>query len=146
MKQNHIKFPSVFVLLVFLSFGAQSVSGQALSAPSVNSVSPDPPELKQITRVSSQNTASGSRVMLTFNGAITDYGAYRNGDKFLVLIPGAELALSEIVVKGDGFSNSKVEARGTNLAFSFQLESDVKASVSENGNQLEVFFSRSPAA
>jgi hypothetical protein len=134
---------AVGICLLLLSAGgniarAQSGSGENISVANT-------PELKQILRVGSETTTTGSRVTLTFNGPIGDYGAYRNGDKFLVLLPGAELALSEIVVKGNGFSNSKVEARGTNLAFSFVLEADVAPSVSENGNQLEVVFKKRSA-
>jgi hypothetical protein len=132
------------ITLFFLTLGA-TVRGQDFSAASDNTSRSSTTEVRQISSVRSQNTTNGSRVVLTFEGTVTDYGAYRNGNKFLVLIPGAELSLNEIVVKGDGFSNSKVEARGTNLAFTFHLDANIKASVSENGNRIEITFTRATA-
>src|SRR5690242_20429657 len=132
-------FKYAFVLLALVIFGSVTFA-QQLAATEMNSGLPTRPEPRQISSLRSQDTATGSRVILTFNGPIDDYGAYRNSNRLLVLIPGAELALTEISVKGRGFSGSKVEARGTNLAISFQLEPNVTAGVSQNGNTLELTF------
>ena len=99
-------------------------------------------ESRHISSIRSQSTPNGSRVIVTFTGALTDYGAYRNGDKFTVILPQTDLALTEINVKGAGFTNSKVESRGANLALSFQLETSVNPSVNQVENRLEVSFSR----
>jgi hypothetical protein len=132
--QKHLLL--VFALLTFASIAF----GQELAATNVSSPLPSRPESRQISSLHSQNMANGSRVTLTFNQAVSDYGAYRNGDKFTLLIPDVELALSEISVKGTGFSNSKVQVRGANLAISFQLDPNVAAGVTQTGNNLEVIF------
>jgi hypothetical protein len=130
-------------LFVICSFAHSAVAQtKPLSAKSSDSGSITLPELQRIASIRSNNTAGGSRVTITSNEALSDYGAYRNGDNFLVLISGAELSLAEISVKGDGFTDSKVEARGTNLAFSFHLEAGVNPSIAQRLNRLEVSFMR----
>ncbi|HEU4796350.1 MAG TPA: hypothetical protein VFT02_12010 [Pyrinomonadaceae bacterium] len=99
-------------------------------------------ESRHISSISSHATANGSRVVLTFSEALSDYGAYRNGNKYTVLLPGTDLALTEINVKGTGFTNSKLESRGANLALTFELEANVSASVNQIENRLEVSFSK----
>jgi hypothetical protein len=93
-------------------------------------------ETVHISSIRTDNLSSGSRITITSNQPLTDYGAYRNGDNFMVLIPGAELALTEINATGAGFTDAKVEGKGTNLAFSFRLETGVSVSVSQIENKL----------
>ena len=133
--QPHLK---PYLLLVLALLFSRSASAQELARNT--SADTARPEAKQISSFRSQNTSNGSRVTLTFNGPVGDYGAYRNGNRYLVLIPGAELALNEIVAKGTGFSHSKVEARGANLAISFELDPDVTAGVTEKDDTLEIAF------
>ncbi len=134
---------TVLLGLLFL----QSVVAQSATVNAGFPAATSSPESRQISSIRSQNTPNGSRVTITSNEkTLSDYGAYRNGDNFLVLIPGSELALTEINVKGTGFTDSKVEARGTNLAFSFHLDAGVSPSVSQTANRLEVTFTKADGA
>jgi hypothetical protein len=128
------------LLMLLLVFPTSAMAQQPTNTAGTPAMSG--PESKHISSIRSQVTPNGSRVILTFSEALTDYGAYRNGDKFTLILPGTDLALTEINVKGEGFTNSKVESRGASLALSFQLEANVNASVSQVENRLEVSFSR----
>ena len=97
---------------------------------------------KQVAGVRSKDTPSGTVVTITSDELLSDYGAYRNGDTYRVLIPAVSLALNNIHVEGTSFSDAKVEAVGTNLAFSFRLKNGVSPSVSQKANQLEITFAR----
>jgi len=142
--KNQISFRRIFMLQ--LVFAQLFVVSRVATAQQATKTGPTPAtfstESKHISSIRTQVIPNGSRVILTFNEAPTDYGAYRNGDKFTVMLPGTDLALTEISVKGAGFTNSKVEARGANLVVSFQVETHVNTSVSQVENRLEVSFSR----
>src|SRR5438105_1629989 len=119
-------FPACLLMLLLSQFClAQSPHSQHSTAEVGTAPAVGQSDITHISAIRSHNTANGSRVTITSNEVLRDYGAYRNGDNFLVLIPGAQLALTEISVRGTGFTDSKVEARGTNLAFSFRLEAGV---------------------
>ncbi len=133
----------LLMLLLSQSALAQSLSRQHSVDNIGNAASVGQSDVKHISSIHSHSIPNGSRVIITSNEVLSDYGAYRNGDNFLVLIPGAELALTEISVRGTGFSASRVEARGTNLAFSFHLELGVNPSISQSSNRLEITFSGS---
>ena len=120
------RFRLTLLLLMMSSVIPMSAMAQQLRNTGATTAMPEP-ESKHISSIRSQSTPNGSRVILTFTEALTDYGAYRNGDKFTVMLPQTALALTEINVKGAGFTNSKVESRGANLAVSFQLEANVES-------------------
>jgi hypothetical protein len=145
---NYETLRKLFIsLCVIISLAHAAIAqSKPLAAKSPELASIAPSDIKRIASIRSQNTREGSRVIITSNEVLSDYGAYRNGDSFLVLIPGAELALTEISVKGDGFTDSKVEARGTNLAFSFHLDVGVSPSINQRLNRLEVTFAVSGSA
>lgn len=139
MYMSRFQFALPVVLLLFIATPAMA------QQPTYSAETPtwSASESRHVSSIRSQATANGSRVVLTFSEGPTDYGAYRNGDKYTVLLPGTDLALTEINVKGTGFKNSKLESRGANLALTFQLEANVSASVNQIGNRLEVSFSNS---
>ncbi len=141
---NNQAMRKILISLFVVVSLAQSATAQSKQATVTNANLPstERSEVKHIASIRSQDIPNGSRVTITSNESLSDYGAYRNGDTFMVLIPGAELALTEISVKGAGFTNSKVEARGTNLAFSFHLDDGVSPSISQSSNRLEVTFIR----
>lgn len=128
-------------LLVFLPQLAIAQSSTDLSSSATSQST-----TKHISSIRTENLPNGSRVVITTDEALADYGAYRTGDIFQILIPSAELALSDINVKGAGFSDSKIQSRGTNLAISFRLEPGANPSVSQNSNRLEVTFTVGNAA
>ncbi|HET6891335.1 MAG TPA: hypothetical protein VFH31_09555 [Pyrinomonadaceae bacterium] len=113
---------------------SQNDQSQSVSSGSVSA--------KQVSAVRSKDTSNGTLVTITSDEMLSDYGAYRNGDNFLILIPQVSLALNNVHVEGTAFADAKVEARGTNLAFSFRLKNGVTVSVSQRANQLEVNFAR----
>jgi hypothetical protein len=120
---------------------AQSPNSQKLGMPVIESTSSP-----HISAVHSKNTTDGSMVIIISEEILTDYGAYRNGENFVILIPQATIALNNISVDGTAFTEPKVEARGTNLIFSFHLAKGVNAGVSQKGKLLEVNFARREAA
>ena len=137
-KKTMLKIP--ILLLVFMLASqfaiAQSSNDGPQSGPSPASTA------KQVAGVRSKDTAGGTVVTITSDELLSDYGAYRNGDTYRVLIPTVSLALNNIHVEGTSFSDAKVEAVGTNLAFSFRLKNGVNPSVSQKANQLEITFAR----
>jgi hypothetical protein len=128
-------------VLFFYSAVAQSSTAQQVAATTANPVAVVHSGVVHIASIRSQSIPNGSLVTISSDEALSDYGAYRNGNSFMVLIPQAELALTEINVKGSGFTESKVEARGTNLAFSFRL-AGASPSVRQDANRLEVTFTK----
>jgi hypothetical protein len=100
------------------------------------------PQAKQVAGVRSKDTPSGTVVTITSDELLYDYGAYRVGDSYQILIPQVSLALNNVHVEGSAFSDAKVEAKGTNLVFSFRLRNGVYPSVSQKANQLEITFAR----
>ncbi len=138
---HRILLALMLTLLVSQGAAGQSEGSRKPAALIGIAASEAPSGPRHISSIRSHNIPNGSRVTITSNEVLSDYGAYRNGDNFLVLIPGAELALTEISVKGTGFTSSKVESRGTNLAFSFRLEAGISPSISQISNRLEVTFS-----
>ncbi|HKO98837.1 MAG TPA: hypothetical protein VJU86_17690 [Pyrinomonadaceae bacterium] len=141
-QNNYMTRFLLMVLFLLLSFVIPRLAIAQQPTNTVSTAALSGPESKHISSIRSQVTPNGSRVILTLSESLADYGAYRNGDKFTVLLPGTDLSLTEINVKGAGFTSSKVESRGNNLSLSFQLEANVNASVSQVDNRLEVSFSR----
>lgn len=135
MRRRILTIPAVLVVMLASQLApAQSQNDQ--TTPSATA------EAKQVAGVRSKDTPSGTVVTITSDELLSDYGAYRSGDTYSVLIPAVSLALNNIHVEGTSFSDAKVEAKGTNLAFSFRLKSGVSPSVSQKANQLEITFAR----
>jgi hypothetical protein len=136
-KKTMLKIPLLLLVMLASQLAiAQSSSDGPQSGPSTAATA------KQVAGVRSKDTPSGTVVTITSDELLSDYGAYRNGDTYRVLIPAVSLALNNIHVQGSSFSDAKVEAVGTNLAFSFRLQSGVNPSVSQKANQLEITFAR----
>lgn len=134
-RKTILKIPALLVIILVSQFAlAQSQADQ--TSPSAAATA------KQVAGVRSKETPSGTVVTITSDELLSDYGAYRNGDTYRVLIPAVSLALNNIHVEGTSFSDAKVEAIGTNLAFSFRLKNGVNPSYSQKANQLEITFAR----
>ena len=134
-KKTMLAMRALLVVLLASQFAfAQSQNEQ--TAPSATAPA------KQVAGVRSKDTSSGTVVTIISDELLSEYGAYRNGDTYRVLIPSVSLALNNIHVEGNSFSDAKVEAVGTNLAFSFRLKNGVNPSVSQKANQLEINFAR----
>lgn len=136
--RTSLKTSSVLALVLLMTNFVEAQS-QGDKSPTVPSA---PAAAKQVTAVRSKDTPNGTLVIITSDELLSDYGAYRNSENFQVLIPQVSLALNNVHVEGMAFSDAKIEARGTNLAFSFRLGNGVTASVSQKANQLEINFTR----
>ena len=77
-------------------------------------------------------------MMLISDGPLNDYIAYRNGDRFYVVIPQAEMSALQTALKGDGFTDAKVEKHGADVVLSFVLRPGATANVSQKFNRLSV--------
>lgn len=129
-----LKIPALLVIIFASQFAlAQSQNDQTTSSTTA---------AKQVAGVRSKDTPGGTVVTITSDVLLSDYGAYRNGDTYRILIPAVSLALNNVHVEGTSFSDAKVEATGTNLVFSFRLNNGVSPSVSQRANQLEITFAR----
>ena len=132
-----LKIPMVLMLLLTSQLAlAQSQNVGSQTGPSTTAAA------KQVAGVRSKDTPSGTVVTITSDEVLLYYGGYRKGDTYEVLIPEVTLALNNVHVEGSAFSDAKVEAKGTNLVFSFRLKNGVNAGVSQKANQLEITFAR----
>src|SRR4030095_7602063 len=86
------------LLLAFLVFAAQNST--STTAQQKNSNSGKRP---QATTLRSSDSQEGSRVALTSDPSLTNYEAYRRGDRFYVKIPAADVPRAE-AVRGRGFA------------------------------------------
>ncbi|MER3427758.1 MAG: hypothetical protein C4334_06615 [Pyrinomonas sp.] len=87
--------------------------------------------------------SAGNRLIITSNASLSDYAAYRGGERFYVLIPKAELSAGAAL---RAFPGASVERRGDDLVLSFRLPPDGAARVNQRFNRLEVVLSGMPAA
>lgn len=91
--------------------------------------------------VRQEEAPEGSRVTITYNSPLSDYSAYRRGDRFVVIIPKADVPRLRGNLRGRGFDGVQVERRGEDAVISFRLQRGAKARVDQQFNRLDVFFS-----
>jgi hypothetical protein len=84
--------------------------------------------------------AEGSRVQVVSDLPLSDYSAYRDGDRFNVLIPEASAEYLQSELSGPGFTDVRVEQRGDDCLLSFGLQRGASASVDQKFNRLDVIF------
>jgi hypothetical protein len=122
--------PSVIVLtfLILVNFGITSSSAQKNSQ-------------KRITSLQFGELAEGSRVSVFSDSALTDYEAFRRGDRFYVRIPLADFTTSQPNFRGDGFDDVQVQRSGDSILISFKLQLGANARVDQRSNRLDVIFS-----
>ncbi|HEV2912397.1 MAG TPA: DUF5916 domain-containing protein, partial [Pyrinomonadaceae bacterium] len=97
--------------------------------------------VKRLTALRSTLVAEGSRIAIASDMPLNDYSAYRSGERFYVLIPGATAAASLTdKLNGPGFTDVQVEQRGEDVMLSFGLQAGASASVSQKFNRLDVNF------
>ncbi len=95
---------------------------------------------KNITPLRASETPEGSRIMITSDGALNDYSAYRSGERFYVLIPAADAPRALSGLRGRGFDDVRVQKRGNDVLLSFRLLSGAAARVSQKFNRLEILI------
>jgi HEAT repeats len=90
--------------------------------------------------IRSADSSSGSRVSITSDQSLSDYEAYRRGERFYVKIPASEVSRAE-AVRGRGFSDVSSQRSGDGTTLSFRLQPGAAAHVEQRGNKLDVVIS-----
>ena len=85
------------------------------------------------------DSSEGSRVAVNGDQSLSDYEAYRRGDRFYVKLPPADVPRPE-AVRGRAFSDVKVQRGGDGTVVSFRLQPGATARVEPHGNKLDVVF------
>ncbi|HEX8775338.1 MAG TPA: HEAT repeat domain-containing protein [Pyrinomonadaceae bacterium] len=106
-----------------------------------SSTTQKPQKKKGLTPVRHEEAADGSRVTITYNEPLSDYSAYREGDRFVVVIPKADAPRVRQNMRGRGFDGVQVSKRGDDTVLSFRIQPGVGARVAQQFNKLEVVFS-----
>ncbi|HKP46357.1 MAG TPA: hypothetical protein VJT50_07140 [Pyrinomonadaceae bacterium] len=95
---------------------------------------------KHITSVQLGSAADGARVTVVSDAGLSDYEAFRRGERFYVRIPAAEFATVQPSFHGDGFDDVQVQRVGDSVVISFKLQPGASARVDQRGNRLDVIF------
>lgn len=95
---------------------------------------------KRITSLQSSQTASGTRVSVFSDSSLSDYEAFRRGDRFYIKVPLASFEAPQPNVHGDGFEDVQVQRVGDSIVVSFRLQHGISARVDQRSNRLDVYF------
>lgn len=95
---------------------------------------------KRITSLQSGQTASGTRVSVFSDSSLSDYEAFRRGDRFYVKVPLASFDAPQPNLRGDGFEDIQVQRVGDSIVVSFKLQPGANARVDQRSNRLDVYF------
>lgn len=99
-------------------------------------------QLKNQKRVTGlQLGDAGSRVTIVSDSPMSDYEAFRRGDRFYVKIPVASFAGASPNLRGNGFEDVRVQTIGDSIVVSFRLQPGATARVDQRSNRLDVIFS-----
>jgi hypothetical protein len=112
---------------------------QTQSAPAASDTE-KPRKKKGLVPLRQEESPEGSRVTITYNAPLSDYSAYRRGDRFVVVIPKADAPRVRGNLRGRGFDDVQVEKRGDDTVFSFRIQPGARARVDQQFNRLEVVF------
>ena len=96
---------------------------------------------KRITSVQVGEASEGARVTVVSDGVLSDYEAFRRGDRFYVRIPLADFTAGKPSFRGDGFEDVQVQEIGDSVVLSFKLQPGASARVDQRSNRLDVIFS-----
>ncbi|MEK6336703.1 MAG: HEAT repeat domain-containing protein [Acidobacteriota bacterium] len=98
-----------------------------------------PAKRPPVTTLRASESTNGSRVAVSSDQSLTNYEAYRRGDRFYVRIPAAEVPRAEST-RGRGFADVKAQRSGDSTVVSFRLQPGATAHVEQRANRLEVVF------
>src|SRR5258708_4286798 len=73
-----------------------------------------------VATIRATDSSDGSRVTINADLSLSDYEAYRRGDRFYVKIPSLDLTRAQ-TLKGRGFEDVKVQRTGDGTLLSFRL-------------------------
>src|SRR5712692_698683 len=120
-----------------LVFGAALVAAQSRIIRPAQSNSNNSGKRQHVATLRSSDTAEGSRVAINSDQSLSDYEAYRRGDRFYVKIPAADVPRAE-AVRGRGFADVKAQRSGDSTVVSFRLQPGATAHVEQRLNRLDV--------
>src|SRR5713226_4965116 len=123
-----------------LVFGAALVAAQSRIIRPAQSNSNNSGKRQHVATLRSSDTAEGSRVAINSDQSLSDYEAYRRGDRFYVRIPATDVPHAE-ATRGRGFADVKVQRGTDSTVLSFRLQPGATAHVEQRSNKLEVVFS-----
>ena len=122
-----------------LCIAARGPAQSRITRPQNPSNSNNSSNRQRVATLRSSDSPDGSRVALTANQSLSDYEAYRRGDRFYVKIPPADVPRPE-VVRGRAFADVKVQRSVDSTVVSFRLQPGATAHVEQRGNKLDVVF------
>jgi len=96
---------------------------------------------KRITSIWTATGAEGARVHIVSDTPVSDYEAYKRGDRFYVKIPLADLPAARGSLLGRGFDDVQIQRYGDGIILSFRLQPGTTARVEQTLNRLEIVFS-----
>jgi hypothetical protein len=134
------------VIFASLNASAQTSPQQAVVAAASAAATSLRPQPKRLASIRTNESPEGSRVVVTSDATLSDYQAYSEGGRFLVLIPQAVEPKIEGDLRGRGFTDAFVQRRGEDVVISFQLERGARARVNQRFNRLEVLFAMQEAS
>jgi len=92
-----------------------------------------------VATLRASDSTNGSRVALSSDQSLSNYEAYRRGDRFYVRIPAADVPRAE-ATRGRGFADVKAQRSGDSTVVSFRLQPGATAHVEQRSNRLDVVF------
>jgi hypothetical protein len=95
---------------------------------------------RRVTAIQLGGASEGSRVTVVSDSALSDYEAFRRGNRFYLKLPLADLASVAPHFRGDGFEDVQVQKTGDGLIVSFKLQPGASARVDQHGIRLDVVF------
>ncbi len=130
------------ILLTCAQAFAQTVPQRAVvaAASAATAATSGRPQPARLATIRSLEIPEGSRVVITSDATLTDYQAYSESNRFLVLIPFSTEPKIQGELRGRGFTDAVVERRGSDVLISFALEAGTSAHVVQRFNRLEILF------
>jgi hypothetical protein len=92
---------------------------------------------QHVATLRSSDSQEGSRVAISSDQSLTNYEAYRRGDRFYVKIPAADVPRTE-ALRGRGFADVTAQRNGDSTVLSFRLQPGATAHVEQRANKLDV--------
>src|SRR5215510_1790269 len=140
-KSPHLRiFASAFSCTAVLLLSAIHIATQTRIIPSQRPANANTNVKRpKVTTLRASDSSEGSRVAVSGDQSLSDYEAYRRGDRFYVKIPPADVPRAE-AVRGRAFSDVKVQRGGDSTVVSFRLQPGATARVEPHGNKLDVVF------
>ena len=118
---------------------ALSVPQSRIIRPPSQTNSGGPAKRPHVTTLRASDSKNGSRVAVSSDQSLTNYEAFRRGDRFYVRIPAADVPRAE-ATRGRGFADVKAQRSGDSTVVSFRLQPGATAHVEQRANRLEVVF------